>query len=390
MIRQRHEDEQRGDGLRGRAATGGAAVGEVEIVAVIALVAGDELAHIAAEGEHGGGVLAVTDRAHRVVRETLGEVREPHRGIGDAHGARARGLEPRRARRRGHHAHRRARAGDDADQQPRGILEAGEELDERVGVVDVGGVARRAAGVLPRRGGRAAVAVEAEAGAAERGEGAERALRVVERRRGVEEQLGLRRRAVVLIGEDDDRQEGVVAQEAGVLGHRAVERAAHRGQRLLQAAAGDPQGRDAHEGVLERPAVVALPAVAGDLVGDERAGRRRAAGDTRRVLQRAAVALVGAGLGGVAAGAEIGRHHAHVQAGQPPGQRRELADEQRQVERLLLAHRVRVVDDEQHVELLRVEDGLLAHPADRALLGAAPDEREQEQELKALRRAPHR
>src|SRR5439155_25796835 len=106
---------------------------------------------------------------------------------------------------------------------------------------------------------------------------------------------GIGDRAVVFVGQDDHREIGAIADEAIVLGPRAIERALHAFELGLEAAAAGAELRDARQRVLQRAGVVDPAGLVGRQgVADEAPARRRAAAHARRVLEEAGV--VGRGM----------------------------------------------------------------------------------------------
>ena len=221
-------------------------------------------------------------------------------------------------------------------------FETDEEVGERRDVVEVRARARVAVG-LRARVGVVGIALHAELEAAKRLQWAKRRIAAEEGRVGD--------RAIVLVGQDHDGEVGGVAQEAGV-GRVCIERVAHRAQMLFEAAAAIADEREVAECVAERARVVAVREIARGHRGglDEVAAVARAvtAADARR-------ADVGRGCRARAAGAEVARDDADVQIGEAVVERAEHVNHAREVggERVLLVeHGRRVVDDEQHVELV--------------------------------------
>src|SRR5690606_30374734 len=134
-------------------------------------------------------------------------------------------------------------------------------------------------------------------------------------------------RAVVLVLDEDDGEEGVLAQEAAVF-VRVLEGPLHRLQVLLEAAAVDAELRHAGELVGELADVVGHAGPGGRVelvddvglaVGDRRAGvadlpGRAGHGVRRAGEETAAIAVAGARLTAapLGAGADIGRDHTDV------------------------------------------------------------------------------
>ena len=237
-----------------------------------------------------------------------------------------------------------------------------ETLDKRYVIVDLRQQRRRIvrvaaalrADLVHRARVRAAlVARDAEARAPERLQHAVRAGG------GVQHVATLEERAVVLVGEEHDREVRILAQEVRV---DARHQCALDGLELLfEAAALIAERRHLGEHVGEGAGVVLHAAALGSAlhVADKRAHERRAC---HADLELAVLATARVAAGrlprrhrlGRAATAEIARDHADVQVGEAALDRREDADEVPEVRlqvRLLVGHRVRVIDHEQDVDV---------------------------------------
>ena len=184
-----------------------------------------------------------------------------------------------------------------------------------------------------------------------------------------------RGRAVVLVGDHDDRQVGVGAQEALVLGRRRLtvgaESARDGRELVLEPAAALAQRRHAGEHVLQVAGVVPDAVDVGDerrVVGEP--GRRAVA--ARRVLEDAVLAARRvAAADRPVAGAHVRRRDRDVDVGQAAGKILERGHEGREVPAQVVLrqfHRRRVVDQEQQVDVA-VDD-----QRDHALAGHAGHE----------------
>src|SRR5690606_14434295 len=164
-------------------------------------------------------------------------------------------------------------------------------------------------------------------------------------------------RAVVLVLDEDDGEEGVLAQEAAVF-VRVLEGPLHRLQVLLEAAAVDAELRHAGELLGESPAVVGLT-LAG--LGVDQAIDDEALAVVQRLtpgghLEDAVVTVAAACRAAQALwpGADVGRDDAEVDVRQAALEALEHADELGEVvgqSLLLLIHRPGVVDDEEDVDV---------------------------------------
>jgi hypothetical protein len=206
---------------------------------------------------------------------------------------------------------------------------------------------------LPR--GRIVVTHHTELVATERGARPERRG---ERRQRIPEHRPVGGRAVVLVGDDHQREVGVGAAKAGV--PTGLERAPGRLQVHLEAAAGGAALDQAAQRLGQVTAVVADPvAVGAGHVAHVVVGHAAAAFGRERDQhgQRAVVAERRAtGHAGGTGRAGVGGHHADVQIGQAA----DVGDQRRQQGRrgrgqllLLDRHCRRVVDHQQQVELRR-------------------------------------
>src|ERR1043166_4392529 len=188
----------------------------------------------------------------------------------------------------------RERLGRSCDRGDEHLRRVGLERGDRLRVVgDLGQVPRAVVGVTAAlgsglvhlvRGLAALIADQAEPGAAKR-------LQLAEHRGVGGEQRGMRERAIILVGEDDDAEVRVRPHEALVRRIGRVERALDRGEGLLEAApAGAGALGDLREHVGQVAGVIARARAGGvGGVGDEGSGDRRA-----EQLQRAVLAEVAA------------------------------------------------------------------------------------------------